>query len=105
VEGSLARIIEAALGRTPSLPSVRTHPEFLCGTEFSSLEDEAEFFAHRGLRPEAVAIEVCLRPGELRSARTTVFGTRDEAGVKPGWSRRMVDSSDSAWSDRGVRPP
>jgi hypothetical protein len=65
VEGSLARIIEAALGQRPVLPSVKTHPEFLCGTEFTSLAAEAEFFAQRDLRLESVQIEVCVRPGEL----------------------------------------
>ena len=64
-EGSLARIVEAALGQTPALPSVKEDPEFLCGTEFASLAEEAAFFAQRGLRPEIVGIEVCLRPGEL----------------------------------------
>jgi hypothetical protein len=65
VEGSFARIIEAALGEPPVLPSVKTHPEFLCGTEFTSLAAEAEFFAHRDLHLDSVQIEVCLRPGEL----------------------------------------
>ena len=65
VEGSLARIVEAALGCTPALPSVKEDPEFLCGTEFATLAEEAAFFAQRGLRPDIVGIEVCLRPGEL----------------------------------------
>jgi hypothetical protein len=65
VEGSLARIIEAALGQRPVLPSVKTHPEFLCGTEFTSVAAEAEFFAERDLPLEPVQIEVRLRPGEL----------------------------------------
>jgi hypothetical protein len=64
-EGSLARIVEAALGQTPALPSVKGDPAFLCGTEFASLADEAAFFAQRGLRPDIVGSEVCLRPGEL----------------------------------------
>ena len=64
-EGSLARIVEAALGHTPALPSVKEDPEFLCGTEFVSLAEEAVFFAQRGLRPDIVGIEVRLRPGEL----------------------------------------
>jgi hypothetical protein len=64
-EGSLARIIEAALGQPPVLPSVKTHPEFLCGTEFTSLAGEIEFFSDRELQLEPVEIEVCLRPGEL----------------------------------------
>lgn len=65
VEGSLARIVEAALGQTPVLPSVTTKPGFLCGTEFATLADEVAFFAERGLRLDAVAIEICVRPGEL----------------------------------------
>jgi hypothetical protein len=65
VEGSLARIIEAALGQPPVLPSVKTHPEFLCGAEFASLAEETEFFARRDLHPDAVEIDVCLGPGEL----------------------------------------
>ena len=64
-EGSLARIIEAALGETPVLPSVKTQPEFLCGTEFASLAAEVEFFAERDLDLESVQIDVRLRPGEL----------------------------------------
>ncbi len=64
-EGSLARIVEAAFGRTPMLPSVKTHPEFLCGNEFSSLADELEFFEQRGLRLDAVEVELSLRPGEM----------------------------------------
>ena len=64
-EGSLARIVEAALGQTPALPSVKEDPEFLCGTEFASHAEEAAFFTQRGLRPDIVGIELCLRPGEL----------------------------------------
>lgn len=64
-EGSLARIVEAALGRTPVLPSVKTHTEFLCGDEFSSLADELEFFEQRGLSLDAVEVELSLRPGEI----------------------------------------
>lgn len=64
-EGSLARIVEAALGQTPVLPSVRTEQGFLCGTEFATLADEVAFFARRGLRVDEVAIEICVRPGEL----------------------------------------
>ncbi len=64
-EGSLARILEAALCQTPVLPSVKTHPEFLCGNEFASRADELEFFAERGLRLDAVEIERLIRPGEM----------------------------------------
>ena len=64
-EGNLARIIEAALDQAPVLPSVRTDPAFLCGTEFSTIAEETSFFAERGLFIDAVAVEVRLEPGEL----------------------------------------
>lgn len=64
-EGSLARIIEAADDVLPVLPSSRADPGFLCGTEFASLDDEQRFLADHGVDVSAVAIEVCLRPGEL----------------------------------------
>ncbi len=64
-EGSLARLIEAALGGSAALPSVKTAPQFLCGNEFSSVVDETEFFSKRGLRVEAHEVDICLRPGEL----------------------------------------
>jgi hypothetical protein len=64
-EGSLARIVEAALGEPAVLPSVKTHPAFLCGNEFASLGDELEFFAERGLRLDAVETDVRLDPGEM----------------------------------------
>ena len=64
-EGSLARMMEAALGGSPVLPSVKTTREFLCGTEFSSVVDELEFLSERGFRVEAVELDVRLLPGEL----------------------------------------
>jgi hypothetical protein len=64
-EGSLARVVEAALGAPPALPSVRDHPGFLCGTEFATLADETHFFAQRGLPVDDVVVDVCLQPGEL----------------------------------------
>jgi hypothetical protein len=64
-EGSLARIIEAAQGTKPVLPSVSAQPGFLCGTEFASLSDELDFFRRRGLDPEAVGTDISLGPGEL----------------------------------------
>ena len=65
VEGSLARIVEAALGQAPVLPSVKREPGFLCGAEFASLDDEQRFLNERDLHPDEVGIEVCLHPGEL----------------------------------------
>jgi Taurine catabolism dioxygenase TauD, TfdA family len=65
VEGSLARIVEAAAGSEPELPSVKLDPAFLCGLEFDSLGAEAAFLARHGLRVDEVTIDVELRPGEL----------------------------------------
>jgi hypothetical protein len=66
VEGSLARIVEAATAwRSPLLPSVKTEPGFLCGLEFDSLLAELEFFERHGLRLDDVEISVDLQPGEL----------------------------------------
>jgi hypothetical protein len=65
VEGSFARIIEAALGQRPILPSVSADPDFLCGNEFATLAEETGFFAERGLPIDAVAVEICLQPGQL----------------------------------------
>ena len=65
VEGSLARVVEAALGQAPMLPSVKTEPGFLCGAEFDSLSGEHAFFAHQGLPLAEVELEVRLQPGDL----------------------------------------
>jgi hypothetical protein len=40
-EGSLARVIEAAVAASPVLPSVKADPDFLCGMEFRFLERRA----------------------------------------------------------------
>lgn len=65
VEGSLARIVEAALGRPPMVPSVKDDPVFLCGMEFATLGEELAFFARRGLPLAEVGLEVLLQPGDL----------------------------------------
>lgn len=65
VEGSLARIIEGAGGGAPALPSVKTEPGFLCGTEFTSLDSELAFFERHGLRVRDVEVQLELQPGEL----------------------------------------
>jgi Taurine catabolism dioxygenase TauD, TfdA family len=66
VEGSLARIVEAAAAeRSPILPSVKVEPGFLCGLEFDSLSSELAFFARHGLRIRDAEIEMPLEPGEL----------------------------------------
>jgi hypothetical protein len=66
VEGSLARIVEAAaIDQSPLLPSVKGEPGFLCGLEFDSLHAEDAFFERLGLCIREVEIEVALQPGEL----------------------------------------
>jgi hypothetical protein len=90
IEGSLARIVEAALAQTPVLPSVKTHPGFLCGTEFACLADELEFFAQRGLSPDAVGIEVCLRPGELLVFDNLVLAHGRRGTRRPGELNQRV---------------
>jgi Taurine catabolism dioxygenase TauD, TfdA family len=65
VEGSLARIVEAATGAAPVLPSVKVDPDFLCGMEFANLEAELRFFDQHGLHVEAAQTEVPLGPGDL----------------------------------------
>jgi hypothetical protein len=64
-EGSLARVIEAAGGTSPVLPSVKADPSFLCGMEFDSLSAERAFLLAHGLDIEEVAVDVALGPGQL----------------------------------------
>jgi Taurine catabolism dioxygenase TauD, TfdA family len=64
VEGSLARLVEAADG-VALLPSVKAEPQFLCGLEFDSAAAEARHLAALGLDVEAVAVGVRLAPGDL----------------------------------------
>jgi hypothetical protein len=63
VEGILARLVEAADGRS-TLPSTAA-PGFLCGMEFGSVPDEQAHFARHGLRLDSVERRIALRPGEL----------------------------------------
>jgi hypothetical protein len=65
IEGSFARIFEAALGGPAALPSVKEDPGFLCGTEFDSLAAEHRFFRDRRLDLAPLEVEVPLGPGEL----------------------------------------
>lgn len=106
VEGSLARVVEAASG-APALPSVKAAGGFLCGMEFDNLASEVRFFERHSLRVDDVQTEVALsaggllvfdnlalahgrrgrrRPGELHQ---WVFGER-QAGM--GRQRELRDS-------------
>jgi hypothetical protein len=64
-EGSFARIIEAAAGNAPRLPSVKANPDFRCGMEFDSLEAEVAFLRGFGLRVDEIEVAVVLHPGDL----------------------------------------
>ncbi len=64
VEGSLARLVEAATGEA-ALPSVKTEPGFLCGMEFHNLRAEAAFFERHSVPLDGVEVEIGLRPGDL----------------------------------------
>jgi hypothetical protein len=63
VEGILARIIEAA-DQSEDLPDPGADG-FLCGMEFSALDDERRYFARHGLDLAAAEEEIILSSGEL----------------------------------------
>ncbi len=65
VEGSVARLVEAAAGEVPVLPSVKEQPDFRCGLEFDAAEAEARHLAALGADVDAVAVDVRLEPGDL----------------------------------------
>ena len=54
-EGSLARVIEAALAVSPLLPSVKADSDFLCGMEFDSVRAELAFFRPVSRLPSPVS--------------------------------------------------
>ena len=90
VEGSLARVVEAALGQRLVLASVKAHPGFLCGTEFATATEEQSFLAERGLHPDAVEIAVRLRPGELAVFDNLTLAHRRRGRRQPGELRQRV---------------
>lgn len=89
-EGSLARVVEAAAGVEPRLPSVKAHPDFLCGNEFQMLAAECDFFAALGLSVEDVCIEIALRPGELLVFDNLVLAHGRRGVRRPGELRQRV---------------
>jgi Taurine catabolism dioxygenase TauD, TfdA family len=91
VEGSLARIVEAAAAeRSPILPSVKAEPGFLCGLEFDSLSSELAFFAGHGLRIEDAEIEINLQPGELLLFDNLTLAHGRRGTRQPGELRQRV---------------
>lgn len=89
VEGSLARIVEAAAGR-PALPSVKADPQFLCGTEFDSLTAEQRFFALHGVPLDTAEIEIALRPGEVLVFDNLAVAHGRRGSRSPGELRQWV---------------
>jgi hypothetical protein len=89
-EGSLARVIEAALAAPPFLPSVKTDPDFLCGMEFNSLSAELAFFRRHGLDVEGVSIDVPLRPGQLMIFDNLVLAHGRRGRRQPGELHQLV---------------
>ncbi len=89
-EGSLARIVEAASGEAPILPSVKADAEFLCGNEFASLAAEFDFFAAHGLSIEDVQIEIALRPGCALVFDNAVLAHGRRGVRQPGELRQRV---------------
>jgi hypothetical protein len=90
VEGSLARVVEGAAASAPRLPSVKTDPGFLCGTEFDTLGSEVAFFEQHGLRVTDVEIELDLRPGELLVFDNLALAHGRRGTRRPGELRQRV---------------
>ena len=96
VEGSLARVVEAAAG-IPPLPSVKADPGFLCGMEFDTLRSEVRLFERHSLRVEDVQTEIRLSPGEL-----LVFDNLAVAHGRRG-VRRPGELHQRVFGESGVR--
>jgi hypothetical protein len=89
-EGFLAPLVEAAAGTSPALPSVKTHPEFLCGMEFDSLSADLAFYEHHGLDVKAVQVEIALVPGELLVFDNLALAHGRRGIRRPGELRQRV---------------
>lgn len=81
VEGILARIIEAA-DQSRDLPD-RNAGGFLCGMEFSTLDEERRYFARHDLQLAAADEEIVLSGGELLvfDNLATAHGRRGRRGT------------------------
>jgi hypothetical protein len=99
-EGSLARIIEAAVGDPPVLASVKTTPGFRCGLEFTGMAEELAFFAHRGVALGGVEQEVRLRPGELLIFDNQLVAHGRRGSRQPGELHQRVIGHRRAPPDR-----
>jgi hypothetical protein len=90
VEGSLARVVEGAAVSSPRLPSVKSDPGFLCGTEFDSLRSELAFFERHGLSISEVEVEVDLEPGQLLVFDNLSLAHGRRGTRRPGELRQRV---------------
>lgn len=89
VEGSLARIIEAATTNcSPQLPSVKLETDFLCGMEFNELSAEIDFFERHGIQLQV--IEIPLQPGELLVFDNLAVAHGRRGTRRPGELRQYV---------------
>ncbi|HEY3946695.1 MAG TPA: hypothetical protein VGL78_15810 [Solirubrobacteraceae bacterium] len=89
VEGSLARVVEAAAGE-PALPSVKIDAGFLCGMEFDSCDAKCRFFERHSLCVADVQIEVPLAPGELLVFDNLAFAHGRRGVRRPGELHQWV---------------
>lgn len=89
-EGSLARIVEAASGEAPDLPSVKADPAFLCGTEFAMIAAETAFLRRHGVDTEAEQVDLRLAPGELLLFDNLSVAHGRRGARRPGELRQRV---------------
>jgi hypothetical protein len=102
-EGSVARLLEAADGRSPLLPSVKAEPGFLCGLEFDTAEAEVRHLAGLGLDLEAAAVDVRLAPGDLLVFDNHAFGHGRLGRRLPGELHQRFFGSRAASVDEQLR--
>jgi hypothetical protein len=100
IEGSLARIIEAAIGDPPVLASVKTTPGFRCGLEFTDLSEEIAFFARHGVSLGGIEQEIRLRPGELLIFDNQLVAHGRRGSRQPGELHQRVIGDQQARPDR-----
>ena len=99
-EGSLARIIEAAIGDPPVLASVKTTPGFRCGLEFTGLAEEIAFFAHHGVALDGIEHEVRVDSGELLIFDNQLIAHGRRGSRQPGELHQRVIGHRHAPPDR-----
>lgn len=95
VEGSLARIVEAA-DKEAELPSFKQEPSFLCGLEFTSADREMAFLEHHGVDVETGRRDVALGPGDLLIFDNRVIAHGRRGVRQPGELRQWAFGHQSA---------